>query len=173
MSAPGNTTDSDAKAISLCLDLDERAVLSRAPGSFLPAMLSRASWSLGRRGLVCLCGPRRISLTEEGRAVRSALLDGVEDEPFGWGILLVGRGPDSWWCGDASGYTCDIAKAGAFSQEFALARHGGVRCNAGRDVAVPPARMRELLDAALADARATVLELEQRSFRCSPTEATP
>lgn len=166
MTADHQTSRSDPHALASSLDLDERDVMSRNPGSFLPDLLQRATWSLGRRGLVRLSFPRRVSFTDIGRSVRAALLAGLDDEDLGWGILFVGRGRDAWWLADASGYTSDISEAGLFSRGRATEQHGRLRCNEGRDVAVPPARMRELLDSALADARAKVSKLE-RSFWCA------
>lgn len=145
------------------LNLDERAVLLCRPGSFLPRHLGRAAWSLRLYDFVLLDGrPWRMTLTEVGRAVRAAL-GHLIDEETGWGIQLVGRGEDCWWKPDNNGYTLDVSRAGLYSREHAASTHG-MRYAGGdgpRDVAVPPARMRELMDTALAKARDGVTRLEQ------------
>lgn len=155
--------------IASCLNLDERAVLSYRPGTFLPRKLGRAWWNLHLDGLVDgHCSPPRAKLTPAGSSVRRVLLDlAVWDDEHGWGIQFVGRGEDCWWRPDAKGYTLDVSEAGLYSRDDALRIHGGERSNpagehgSGRDVAVPPARMRELVDAALAKAREGVPRLEQ------------
>ena len=147
--------------LAAVLNLDERAVLLCRPGSFLPRHLGRAAWNLKLDGLIQLDGrPWRMTLLGLGREVRAELPNLVDDET-GWGIQFVGRGEDCWWNTDNKGYTIDVSEAGLYSRDDALRIHGGERCGSGRDIAVPPARMRHLMEAELAKAREGVARLEQ------------
>lgn len=161
------------------LNLDKRAVLSRRSGTLLPRHLGRAAWNLQLDGLIRALvgiGDRRlwrVTLTDTGRAVKVAL-GALVDEEEGWGILLVGRGEDCWWKPERNGYALDVSRAGLYSRDEAISIHG--RRYAGgegpADVAVPPARMRDLMDAALAKAREGVARLEQARNAAS-AEAAP
>jgi hypothetical protein len=65
------------------------------------------------------------------------------DNPGGWGIRYYEGVTLLWWKEDGMGYTSDIAEAGLFSEEEALA-HNGLRYegpSAPCDQATPPSEM--------------------------------
>lgn len=135
------------------LTLDERDVLNRQPGTFIPRRLGRAHWRLVKEGIArdarfynkatpCTL----LRLTDDGSTLRAKVVDGVDDPDAGWGIMFIDGGADLWWCPDGGGYTTDISYAGLYSRDRAHRQNGFGRCGKGRDMSVPPARMRELLD---------------------------
>lgn len=149
---------------ALRLDLDERDVLSRAPGTLLPKKLYRAHWGLERTCLIApnYVRPLRVVHTVLGRQVRSALST-IIDEENGWGILHAGAPADVWWAPNRGGYTSDVTQAGLYTRTQALGEHGHGRSGLStrHDVAVPPARMRELVAQAIEKARADLERAEQ------------